>query len=179
MATSTKRLHSCAQLVQGEFEDRLKEIVVGWLEKNREKLRGRDGKDASSISVADVGAYLAANHRNELRGPVGATGPTGPQGPRGEQGVAGPLTTYDDQKLIDLLADDPRVQQLIDRLEALEKARTSPLVDLSAIQQRITSLEQQERRVLLVEDGNVLDDESYAADQPIILDLKRIVRSSK
>ncbi len=26
MTTSTKRLHSCAQLVQGEFEDRLKEI---------------------------------------------------------------------------------------------------------------------------------------------------------
>jgi hypothetical protein len=26
MSTSTKRLHSCAQLVQGEFEDRLKEI---------------------------------------------------------------------------------------------------------------------------------------------------------
>ena len=28
MATSTKRLHSCAQLVQGEFEDRLKEIYT-------------------------------------------------------------------------------------------------------------------------------------------------------
>ena len=26
MNTSTKRLHSCAQLVQGEFEDRLKEL---------------------------------------------------------------------------------------------------------------------------------------------------------
>ena len=160
-------------------DQKLEEIVVGWLEKNRDKLRGRDGKNAPSISVADVGAYLAANHRNELRGPVGATGPTGPSGPQGEQGVAGPLTTYKDQKLIDLLADDPRVQQLIARLEALEKVRTSPPVDLSAIQQRLTTLEQQERRVLLVEDGNVLDDESYTADQPIILDLKRIVRSSK
>jgi hypothetical protein len=78
-----------------------------------------------------------------------------------------------------LLADDPRVQQLIARLEALEEARTSPPVELSAIQERLRSLEQQERRVLLVEDGNILDDESYAADQPIILDLKRIVRSSK
>jgi hypothetical protein len=160
-------------------EDELKKIVVGWLEKNRNEIRGRDGNDAPSISIADVGAYLAANHRSELRGPVGAPGPTGPQGPRGEQGPTGPLTTYDDQKLIDLLADDPRVQQLIARLEALEKARTSLPVGLSAIQQRLKSLEQQERRVLLVEDGNVLDDESYTADQPIILDLKRIVRSNQ
>ena len=28
MNTSTKRLHSCAQLVQGEFEDRLKDLKV-------------------------------------------------------------------------------------------------------------------------------------------------------
>lgn len=138
------------------------EIARLWRE-NREHLRGepgppgadgRDGVDGPQITVQEVAQYLVTNHAQQLRG---ESGPAGKDGQPGARGPAGPLTTYDDQQLIDLLADDPRVQDLLARLEAVEQRR---------------------QRVMLVEDGNVLDDETYGPDEPIILDLKRIVKQS-
>lgn len=47
-------------------------------------------------------------------------------------------------------------------------------VDLSPIVARIVRLETQKRRVVLTNGQTVIDDEQYAADEPIVLDFKKI-----
>jgi hypothetical protein len=50
-------------------------------------------------------------------------------------------------------------------------------VDLSPLIRRIEALETQKRRVMLVDgNGKVIDDESYAADEPIILDVRQLTK---
>jgi|TARA_R110000824_G_scaffold87584_2_gene215883 hypothetical protein len=50
-------------------------------------------------------------------------------------------------------------------------------VDLSPLIERIDALEKQKRRVMLVDgDGKIIDDESYAADEPIILDVRQLTK---
>jgi S1-C subfamily serine protease len=56
-------------------------------------------------------------------------------------------------------------------------AGSDATVDLSPLIQRIEALEKQKRRVMLVDgDGKVIDDESYAADEPIILDVQQLTK---
>jgi hypothetical protein len=168
------------------------------MESNHEQLSGkngsdgRDGVNAQSVSVAEISEYLVANHGSQLRGPVGATGPTGSQGPAGQQGLPGEsgrdgadgkdgarglVGVPDEADIRNWLvgaASDPQTREALGVLLA-DIVSSDPRVD--ALIQRLESVEQQERRVLLVEDGNVVDDESYPPGQPIVLDLKRIVRS--
>jgi hypothetical protein len=51
-------------------------------------------------------------------------------------------------------------------------------VDLSPLIRRIEALEKQKRRVMLVDGstGDVIDDESYAADEPILLDVQQLTK---
>jgi thiol-disulfide isomerase/thioredoxin len=54
--------------------------------------------------------------------------------------------------------------------------RDAPAVDLSELTKRVEALEKQKRRVMLVDGatGTVIDDESYAADEPILLDVQAL-----
>lgn len=189
-------------------ESDLRRIVVSWLEQNRDTLQGqdgtngRDGQDAANISVAEIGAYIAANHMDQLRGPVGATGPAGSQGSPGQQGLPGEsgrdgkdgargLVGVPDEAdirnwlvgaasdpqtrqmlatlLANLVAADPRVDALIQRLDQLEQQ--SP-TDVTSIAQRVDDVEARLTSVvpvrILNNDGSVFSaDEERRALDPI------------
>ena len=178
-------------------ESQLKQIVIEWLEANRDRIRGKDGRngtDSASINVSDIGDYLAANHADQLRGPVGPTGPAGSpaspgerglpgepgrdgaDGKDGERGLVGVPSQADIQNWLIGATGNPETRQALAVMLA-DLVSADPRVD--ALIERLEAVEQQERRVLLVEDGNVIDDESYPPGEPIVLDLKRIVRSNK
>lgn len=57
-------------------------------------------------------------------------------------------------------------------------AGSDATVDLSALIERIEALEKQKRQVMLVDgaSGKIIDDESYAADEPIILDVQQLTK---
>ena len=56
-------------------------------------------------------------------------------------------------------------------------AGSDATVNLSPLIERIEALEKQKRRVMLVDGaGKVIDDESYAADEPIILDVRQLTK---
>ena len=50
--------------------------------------------------------------------------------------------------------------------------------DVAGLLARIEALEKQKRRVILVDGKSkaVIDDESYAADEPIILDVRQLTK---
>ena len=52
-------------------------------------------------------------------------------------------------------------------------------VDLSSIERRISDLESRGRRVILREGGEIIDDETIGPNQPLVLDIERIIRSGK
>ena len=135
-----------------------------------------------------------------LPGRDGVDGQPGPQGPPGERGPQGLVGVPDNtdirnwligatsdpdlrialaQILADIVSQDSRVIDLVQRIEALEN-RTTESVDLEPLKARLTRLEVP-RRVVLI-DGKtkvILDDESYTADEPIVLDIQRILKAAK
>lgn len=51
------------------------------------------------------------------------------------------------------------------------------IADTSALEARIRALEQRPLRVIVANGGNVIDDEVYAAGEPVVLDVRRLNRS--
>jgi len=52
-----------------------------------------------------------------------------------------------------------------------------PAADLTDLQRRIKQLESIQRRVVLVSGGEIIDEETYSIDEPIVLDLTRIIKN--
>lgn len=156
----------------GVSSTQIQHAVAIWLESNLDRIRGRDGsngKDGRSVSVESVAEYLVTHYRDQIRGADGQDGADGPQ--ITVQQVAEYLVTHH--------ADQLRgVQGPAGPGGPPGPAGPATDVDLQELIARIVELETRKRRVLLVEDGNVLDDESYGPDEPIVLDLKRIVKQS-
>ena len=137
------------------------------------KLKGQDGRDGANgingvdgksptIDLDDLADVITQRYADRIRGPagqrgadgIGQMGPAGPQGPRGLIGVPSEAD-------IETWLKDPRVESLIERLEALEARKTSTT-----------------QRVLLVDGstGTVIDDETYT-DEPIVLDVRKFMKS--
>jgi hypothetical protein len=157
--------------------DQIRQIVADYLQQNPPPA-GRDGQpgaDGSPGRDAEVN-YEAIISAVVSQLPPPAKGDPGPPGERGPQGERGLVGVPDDEDirnwlvgamsdprtkqqlaamLADLVSADPRVDQLISRLEAVENRKHS-------------------QRVLLVDGskGNVIDDETYV-DEPIVLDVRK------
>jgi len=80
-------------------------------------------------------------------GPRGDRGPAGKTGPSGADGQTGPA------------------------------GPVGPAADLTDLQRRIKQLEGIQRRVVLVSGGEIIDEETYSIDEPIVLDLTRIIKN--
>jgi hypothetical protein len=166
-------------------------VVAAVMSQIRMPQDGSNGRDGKSVSAAEVAAYLVANHRAEITGPAGERGPQGLVGVPDDQDIrnwlvgamSDPATRQQLSGLLtDLVATDPRVDDLIRRLEALENRPVSGGGDVGAIAQRLTALENRphSQRVLLVDGSTrkVLDDETYT-DEPIVLDVRKFTGASK
>lgn len=93
-----------------------------------------------------------------IRGPQGPAGKDGRNGVDGKQGPPG----KDGRDGVDGVTPD---------LRPIESR-------LSALESELSAMKNWKRRMLLVEDGNVIDDESYGINEPIVLDVKRFQRKS-
>jgi hypothetical protein len=142
---------------------------------------GQNGRDAE-VNYAAIIESVVAELPPPQQGPPGPVGPAGPQGLVGvpdnediRNWLIGAMSDQETREqlsvlLADLVSSDPRVDQLIQRLEALEAASavSAPPGDLQAIVSRLQALEgrKHSQRVLLVDGSTqtVIDDEVYTAD---------------
>lgn len=95
--------------------------------------------------------------------PISSRGITGPQGPQGPPGPAG----RDGRDV-----SKEHVESVVNAWLSANMSQLQP--DLTTIEQRITALEQRPFRIILANDGKIVDDETYPAGEPVVLDLKRI-----
>lgn len=113
-----------------------------------DQLRGPTGSPGSGPSPDEVAQSLVANHLDEIRGPAGSNGLVGVPSQKDIQNWLVGATADPETKaalatiLADLIATDPRVDQLIERLNKLEQQSTTP-TDLSDILLRLDKLEQE------------------------------------
>ena len=164
-------------VVVAPCQDDLRRLVAEYLQKNpppagrdgQPGADGRPGRDAEVNYEAIVEAVVS-----QLPPPAkGDPGPPGERGPQGERGLVGVPDDEDIRNwligamadpatkqqlavmLADLVSSDPRVDQLISRLEVVENRKHS-------------------QRVILVDGakGDVIDDETYV-EEPIVLDVRK------
>jgi len=98
-----------------------------------------------------------------VQAPTPRPDPIGMQGPPGRDGKDGrSVTPQEVESIVSAWLDANR--------DELAKAA----VDLSGLESRVSALEKRPFRLILSEDGKVIDDESYMPGEPVVLDLKRI-----
>lgn len=49
-----------------------------------------------------------------------------------------------------------------------------PASDLTSVESRLKAVEERKFRIVISSDGKIIDDETYAAGEPVVLDLKRL-----
>lgn len=152
--------------------------------KGRDGRDGTNGADGRSpeLDLDQLADVITQRYADRIRGPAGqrgadGIGKQGPAGPQGERGLVGVPDEADIRNwlvgamsdpstrqqltviLADLVAADPRTEDLIRRLEAVEARKNS-------------------QRVLLVDgsNGTVIDDETYT-NEPIVLDVRKFMKS--
>lgn len=143
-----------------------------------------------------IAAMIVSRYRQQLQGRPGPVGPRGErgepgkdggrgaQGQKGDRGPRGLIGVPDDEDirnwligatadpeakkalaavLTDIAAVDPRVDELIRRLEAVENRPNGSFTETP-------------QRVLIVDGSTktVLDDETFAPGEPIVLDVRRL-----
>ncbi|NBT30739.1 MAG: collagen-like protein [Rhodobacteraceae bacterium] len=170
------------------------EAVRRWMMQYGGQLRGADGRAGgrgpagstgpqgpagpppSPELVAQVVAAVIDSNPDRFRGPQGADGPRGADGQQGPPGLVGVPDDQDIRNwligaisdprtrtelaalLVDIAADDPRIDEILRRLDAVEQLASLPT------------------RVVLVEEKNVIDDETYNPGEPIFLDVRAIIK---
>lgn len=87
----------------------------------------------------------------------GPRGPAGPQGPPGRDGES---------------VSREHVEAVVNAWLSANAEQLRP--DLSAIEKRLTAVEQRPFRIILSSDGKIVDDETYPAGDPVVLDLQRL-----
>lgn len=96
------------------------------------------------------------------QGPAGPQGPPGPAGPPGRDGQD---------------VSREHVEAVINAWLEANVDRMQP--DITALESRLDTLERRSTRVILSEAGKVIDDETYAAGEPIVLDIRRLKAGSQ
>jgi hypothetical protein len=86
---------------------------------------------------------------SQLKADPGMRGPAGERGPQGERGPAGPEGTFSESQLSALKSD------------------------------LLASLPERKTRVILVDGDKIIDDETYGADEPIVLNINTLIRTRK
>lgn len=104
-----------------------------------------------------------------IQGPPGPRGPAGAPGQRGESGTS--VTQEQVEAVVNAWLDSNR--------EALrgEPGPAGPngnSANTEAIESRLAELERRPFRIIISSDGKVVDDETYAPGEPVVLDLKRL-----
>jgi len=94
-------------------------------------------------------AALVASVVSQLKADPGMRGPAGERGPQGERGPAGPEGTFSESQLSALKSD------------------------------LLASLPERKTRVILVDGDKIIDDETYGADEPIVLNINTLIRTRK
>lgn len=117
-----------------------------------------DNPEAFLKLQAQISELRVLIESGAIRGPQGPPGKDGRNGVDGKQGQPG----KDGRDGVDGVTPD---------LTAVE-------LRLSKLESELTTMKNWKRRMLLVEDGNVIDDESYGINEPIVLDVKRFQRKS-
>lgn len=99
----------------------------------------------------------------------------GPQGPPGPPGKDGRSVTQEQVEAVVNAWLDANREQL--RGPAGPQGPPGPAgssASTTALESRLTSLEQRPFRIILSADGKVIDDETYRPGEPVVLDLKRL-----
>ncbi len=104
-----------------------------------------------------------------IQGPPGPAGPTGPPGRDGRS-----VTQAEVEAVVNAWLDANRDQL---RGPAGPQGPPGPAgsaASTAALETRLTTLEQRPFRIILSSEGRIVDDETYAAGAPVVLDLKRL-----
>jgi len=159
---------------QPDLAPMVRRYVQDWLNANRDELRGdpgpagQDGKPGNPGRAIDkamaediITSWLDAN-AEQLKGE------------RGERGLIGVPSEAEIAAVIDLWIqrNDPRIKEFVRKIIREEKAaQTEPNLEA-----RLTAVEQRRLRMMIVDgsSSDVLDDETYDPDEPVILDIRRL-----
>lgn len=71
-------------------EDRIREIVIGYIASNADLFKGKPGENATDDQVRAAVALFCGQTPSPCAGPAGQKGDTGPTGPPGPTGPVGP-----------------------------------------------------------------------------------------
>lgn len=180
--------------------------VAAWLDSNADRLRGNDGRDGRDGEKGDRGDPGPGPSAEDLvavvetvvaRSPDRFRGPAGPVGSQGERGLVGVPDNVDvanwlkgaladadtrdmlRSELADLLATDPRVIDLLRRIESSAGASVEP-IDMQILGNGgnvlgVARIARDGDRVVVesrTPEGVVVDKQFYAANDPVKLDLR-------
>lgn len=107
-----------------------------------------------------------------LPDPISTQGPPGPPGP---QGPAGRSVSREEVELIVNTWLDSNRDALIGPPGPTGPAGPAgSTANIDALESRLSSLERRPFRIILSNDGQIVDDETYEAGEPVVLDLKRL-----
>lgn len=100
-------------------------------------------------------------------------GPQGPSGPPGRDGRS--VTKAEVEAAVNAWLDAH-----FDQLKGPPgpSGRDGGATDVTQLERRLSALERRPFRMVLTSDGEILDDEEYAPGEPVVLDLKRLRKSS-
>lgn len=141
---------------------------------------GTDGRDAVVDYPAVIDAIMSqipapANGRDGEPGAKGDRGPPGEPGPRGLVGVP---SEADIQNWLIGASSDPETRVMLATM-LTELVAADPRV--TGLIQRLEALEERSQRVLIVDGANniVIDDETYPPGKPIVFDIRNIIGSAE
>lgn len=95
-------------------------------------------------------------------------GPQGPEGPPGRDGRS--VTREDVEAVVNAWLDANRESL---RGPAGPPGPAGAAANVAELESRLTAIEQRPFRIILSNDGKVVDDETYRPGEPVVLDLKR------
>lgn len=151
-----------------------------------EKPRDKEPEESpsDSVNLDDLAEKIASKLKDDpsFKGPAGETGPEGPQGPQGPEGPPGKDAEITDEMLATIAAavyqkmrNDPAFKGPPGKDGAgvgpgeLERIKAEVLASLPDL------------RVLLIDgsNGSVIDDETYAPGEPLVLDFQRVINAAR
>lgn len=113
--------------------------------------------------------------RPVVSAPTVVTGPTGPQGPPGPPGRDGRSVTREQvEATVNAWLEANRDALVGPAGPAGPPGRSGSTPDLTGIETRLRALETRPFRMVVTSDGKIIDDESYSAGEPVVLDLRRL-----
>ena len=103
--------------------------------------------------------------------PMVRQGPPGPQGPPGRDGRS--ITREDVEHVVNAWLDANRESLVGPQGPPGPPGQSGSAANVTQLESRLTVLEQRPFRIILSSDGKVVDDETYAPGEAVVLDLKR------